>query len=115
MTHAEIAALVGLILGVIFSIFVTRRSIREAKIYGGTLAQVFHYLGVLGFCMALPSVLSAVILRSGFAASFLLGVGCVIAAFVALLIFAAIEHPARAGITPEEEVWTEEKARSSGL
>ncbi len=115
MTHAEVAALIGLALGVVFSFYVTRKSLREEKVYGGTLALVFHYLGVLGFCMTLPTVLSAVILRSGFLPSFLLGMSCVIAAFLALLIFAVIEHPARAGVVPEEDVWTEEKARSSGL
>lgn len=115
MTHAEIAALIGLALGVIFSFYVTRKSLREEKVYGGVLALLFHYLGVLGFCMALPTVISAVILRSGFLPSFLLGMGCVIFAFVALLIFAAIERPARSGIASEEEVWTEAKARSSGL
>jgi hypothetical protein len=41
--------------------------------------------------------------------------GCVLAAFIALLIYAVVERPARAGIAPVEEVWTEEKARSSGL
>jgi hypothetical protein len=115
MTHAEIAAIVGLALGLIFSFYVRRKSIAEEKIYGGTLAQVFHYLGVLAFCMTLPTVISAGILRSGFLPSVALGFTCVILAFVFLLIFAVIEQPARAGITPQEEVWTEEKARDSGM
>jgi hypothetical protein len=115
LTHAEIASLIGLALGIVFSIYVRRKSILEEKIYGGTLAQVFHYLGVLGFCMTLPTVISAGILRSGFLPSVALGFGCVILAFIFLLIFAVIEQPARAGITPDDEVWTEEKARASRL
>ena len=115
LTHAEIAAIIGLALGVVFSFYVRRKSILEEKIYGGTLAQVFHYLGVLGFCMTLPTVISAGILRSGFLPSVALGFACIIAAFLCLVIFAAIEQPARAGVTPEENLWTEEKARASRL
>ena len=115
MTHAEIAVVIGLALGVVCSFYVRRKSILEEKIYGGTSAQIFHYLGVLGFCMTLPTVICANILRTGFLPSVVLGFGCVILAFLCLLIFAVIEQPARAGITPEDEVWTEEKARASRL
>ncbi len=115
MSNAIIALLVGLVLGGLFAVYVARKSIREEKIYGGALAEVFHFLGVLGFCMTLPTVIAALVLRGGFGLAFPLGIGCVVAAFVALLIFAVVENPARAGIAPEEEVWTEEKARSSGL
>ncbi|HVU14614.1 MAG TPA: hypothetical protein VHD90_25235 [Phototrophicaceae bacterium] len=115
MSHAAFALLAGLIFGGIFSLYVAPRSIREAKIYGGTLAKAFHYLGVLGFCMTLPTVIAAVVVRGGFALAFPLGVGCVISAFIALLIFAAVERPARLLHAPEEDVWTAEKARSSGL
>ncbi|MFN8452590.1 MAG: hypothetical protein U0521_29285 [Anaerolineae bacterium] len=115
MSNVAIALLVGLVLGGLLSLYVTPRSLREEKVYGGLPAQVFHYLGVLGFCMTLPTVLTAVILRSGFLPAVALGFGCVGAAFVALLVFAVFERPARAGIAPQEDIWTEEKARSSGL
>ena len=115
MSNAAIALLVGLILGSIFALFVARRSLQEQAIHGGTLAKVFHFVGVLGFCMTLPTVITALVLRGGFALAFPLGIGCVIAAFLALLVYAGFERPARAGLTPEEDVWTEEKARSSGL
>lgn len=115
MSSAITALLVGLVLGGLLSVYVTPRSLSKEKIYGGVPAQVFHYLGVLGFCMTLPTVLTAVILRSGFLPAVALGFGCVGVAFIALLIFALVERPARASITPEEDVWTEEKARSSGL
>jgi hypothetical protein len=114
MDKAPTALAVGLVLGAIFAIYVSRRSNREEKIYGGTLAQVFHYLGALGFCMTLPTVITALILHGGFGLAFPLGIGCVIAAFIALFIFALIENPARPAVI-EEEVWTEEKARSSGM
>ena len=114
MSTAATSLLVGLILGSIFAVYASRRSSRDEKIYGGMLAQVFHFLGALGFCMALPTVLTSVILRGGFLQAVVLGFGCVIAAFIALLVFAVIENPARPA-TVAEEVWTEEKARSSGL
>ncbi len=115
MSQAAIALIAGLILGGIFSVFVARRSIAEAKIYGGVGAKLFHFLGVLGFCMTLPTVIAALVVRGGSALAFPLGIGCVIAAFLALLIFAAIEQPARPAPSEEGEVWTEAKARSSGL
>ncbi len=65
--------------------------------------------------MTLPTVITALLLRGGFALAFPLGIGCVIVAFLALLIYALFERPARAGLEPDEDVWTEEKARSSGL
>ncbi|MEP7292873.1 MAG: hypothetical protein ABI835_13910 [Chloroflexota bacterium] len=115
MSLAEKALLVGLIIGIPVAIYVTRRSLGEEKVYGGALAQVFHYLGALGFCMTLPTVITTMILRGGFGQALPLGIGCVIAAFVALLVFAVIEHPARAKAEPEDDVWTEEKARASGM
>ncbi len=115
LTHAEIAAIIGLALGIVFSFYVQRKSILEEKIYGGILAEVFHYLGCLGFCMTLPTVISAGLLRSGFLPSVALGFTCVGLAFVFLFLFAVVENPARAAVTPVEEVWTEEKARASRL
>ena len=95
-------------------VYVRRRSLREEKIYGGTLAQVFHY-------PRRPRLLHDTADRhqrrcccaAASCRRVALGFGCVIAGIYRLLIFAVIERPARAGIAPEEEVWTEEKARSS--
>ncbi len=115
MSHAALALLVGLILGSIFATFVARRSLDEEKIHGGAPAKVFHFLGALGFCMTLPTVITALLLRGGFTLAFPLGIGCVIAAFIALLIYAVFEYPARAGLALDDDGWTEEKARTSGL
>ena len=115
LTHAEIAAIIGLALGLVFSFYVRRKSILEENIHGGALAQVFHYLGCLGFCMTLPTVISSSLLRNGFLPSVGLGFTCVGLAFVFLFLFALVEKPARARITPVDDVWTEEKARASRL
>ena len=115
MGIAEKALFVGLVIGAIFAIYVSRRSLKDEAVYGGTLAKLFHFLGVLGFCMTIPTVLTTLILHGGFGLAFPLGMGCVLASFVMLLIFAVIEKPVRDRITPEEDVWTEEKARASGM
>jgi ABC-type sulfate transport system permease component len=115
MSIQEKALLVGFVIGMALAIYVTRRSLREEKVYGGALAQFFHFLGALGFCMTLPTVLTTIILHGGFGIAFPLGMGLVVISLIMLVIFAVIEQPARAKITPEEEVWTEEKARASGM
>ncbi len=115
LSNGVIALLVGLILGSIFALFVARRSLKEDAVHGGAPAKFFHFLGVLGFCMTLPTVIMALLLRGGFALAFPLGIGCVIVAFLALLIYALFERPARAELDLEDDVWTEEKARTSGL
>lgn len=115
LSNGAIALLVGLILGAIFAVLVSRRSLEEDAVHGGTPAKVFHFAGVVGFCATLPTVITALLLRGGFALAFPLGIGCVIAAFIALLIYAVFEHPAREGLEQDDDVWTEEKARTSGL
>lgn len=116
MGTPEKALLVGLVLGGLFAIYVSRRSLQQEKLYGGVLSKVFHFLGVLFFCMTLPTVLTVLILHGGFGMAFPLGLGCVAASFVALAVFAVFEKPARDRLkTEDEDLWTEEKARASGM
>ncbi len=115
MSIQEKALLVGLLIGGLLAIYVARRSLREEKVYGGIVAQVFHYLGALGFCMTLPTILTVLVLHGGFGTAFPLGIALVISSLIALFFFALVEHPARAKATPEDDVWTEEKARASGM
>ena len=74
MSIQEKALLVGLIIGGLLAIYVTRRSLVEEKIYGGIFAQVFHFLGALGFCMTLPTILTVLVLHGGFGTAFPLGI-----------------------------------------
>jgi len=47
MSIPATALLVGLVLGSLFAVYVTRRSLRKKKVYGGAAAQVFHFLVAL--------------------------------------------------------------------
>ena len=111
----EKALLVGLIIGGLIAIYVTRRSLAQEKVYGGVLAQIFHFLGALGFCMTLPTVITVLFLHGGFGVAFPLGIGLVLTSLIMFVCFAAIERPARPRVTPDDDVWTEEKARASGM
>lgn len=116
MGIVEKALLVGLVLGGLFAIYVARRSLQEEKVYGGILSKLFHFLGVMFFCMTLPTVITVLILHGGFGVAFPLGLGLVATSFVALAVFAIFEKPARDKLkTEEEDVWTEAKARASGM
>jgi len=116
MGIVEKALLVGLVLGGLFAIYVARRSLQQEKVYGSILSKVFHFLGVLFFCMTLPTVITVLILHGGFGVAFPVGIGCVAASFLALAVFAVFEKPARDRLkTEDEDLWTEEKARASGM
>lgn len=107
--------LIGLVLGVIMAIWVAPRSAKKDAIRGGSMAQVFHFIGAALFSAVLPTVLVSLILRGGFGVAFPLAIGLLVLAYVALLGYAVFEKPARAQVAPDEELWTAEKAKSSGL
>lgn len=112
------ALAIGIGIGLIAGIFIARRSAREAPIYGGLPALALHYIGASLFVSALPSALTSLILGRGLLGALTAAFTCVIASLIAFLIFATVEAPARAARAPqeqEEEVWTAEKARTSGL
>lgn len=115
MSIPEKALLVGLIIGGFLAIYVSRRSLRAEKVYGGALAQGFHFLGALAFCMTLPTVLTVLVLHGGFGIAFPLGIGLVLTSLIMFFFFALFERPARPKIAPQDDVWTEEKARASGM
>ncbi len=107
--------LMALVIGIVGGVFTVRESAKREAIYGGIVAQIFHYLGAVCFCAVVPGILIAIIRREGFGVAFPIGIGLMAVAFLMLLGFAIFEQPARAQHAPTEDVWTEEKARSSGL
>src|SRR5690606_11737048 len=107
--------LIGLVLGAVLSLFVIPRSIRKEPIYGGIVAQILHVIGAVLFSAVLPTVIVVLIRHGGFGTAFPLAIGLVLTAFVVLCVFAVVELPAKAKVQPVEEVWTEEKARASGM
>jgi hypothetical protein len=113
MDNAVLALLIGLACALGLGYFTARGSARREKIYGGQLALVFHYLGAAAMTGVLPVVLASLILGQGFGLAFPLGVSFLATSFVALLLFAVIERPARA--RHQKHGWTEHDARTSGL
>lgn len=117
MENIGLALLIGVGVGTVLSLFVAPRSLKEKPLYGGLPSQVFHYLGVLGFCSTVPTVITTVILHEGFLRAVLLALSLSAFSFVTLVIHAAFEKPAsdRHTVSVEDDVWTAEKAKTSGL
>lgn len=116
MDRLQIAILIGLAFGVVLGALAARSSARREKVYGGPLAQVFHYLGAALFVSALPGVLATVILGQGVLRAAAVGFGFVLLSLAMLLVYAVFERGARAGLpAAQDDEWTAEKARTSGL
>jgi hypothetical protein len=107
----------ALILGVPLGLYVALVSHRHDALRGGLLAQIFHALGCIGFTTSLPAILIDVfILRGGLAAALLSGVVTFGVSLAMLMIYAVFEQPARARLQQvDDQGWTADKARSSGL
>ncbi|MBZ0297609.1 MAG: hypothetical protein K8L99_33945 [Anaerolineae bacterium] len=105
------------VFALIFGPLATRSSMRREPVYGGTLAKVFHFLGVTLLVVVLPSVLTALILGGGFRVAFPVGMTLLLSSLVMLVIFAVFERPARTAALAdaEDRGWTEKDARTSGL
>lgn len=92
MENWQMALLIGGVFGLIFGIFVTRKSNHEKPVKGGPLANVFHYLGASLFVSAAPTVLiGAVVYKLPFLTDVGLAFGLLAVAFVCLLIYALFE------------------------
>lgn len=115
MENAQVALLVGLGCAAALGYFTARSSARREKIYGGQAALIFHYIGAAAVTGVLPVVLASLILGGGFGTAFPLAVSFMITGFVALVIFAVIEQPARSKHVQTSRGWTEHDARTSGL
>lgn len=111
----EQSILIGGALGAILGIYIARVSQRHDPVRAGALAQVFHYLGAACFVSALPTAITALIIGGGFGTALPAAFLMVGLSLLSLLIYALLELPHRPPKTDPEEVWTEAKARSSGL
>jgi hypothetical protein len=110
------AILIGLACGLVLGVFTARSSARRDRVYGGVLAQVFHYLGAASFVSALPGVLAAVFLGQGVLRAAAVGFGFMLLSLALLLVYALFERGARARLpAAPAESWTADKARTSGL
>ncbi len=113
MNTPLLALIIGLGFGLTLGYFTARSSAKREKIYGGQQALIFHYIGASAVTGVLPVVLASLILGGGFGTAFPLAVSFMITGFLALVIFAAIEQPARS--TQTSKGWTEQDARTSGM
>jgi hypothetical protein len=95
MDNMMLALLIGLGFALVLGALTARSSARRSKIYGGTLAHVFHYIGAAGAVGVLPTVLSGLILKLGFGRAIVMGLSLMAVGLIALVIFAVVESPAR--------------------
>ena len=116
MNNDQILALViGAGVAIFFGAFIARKSAAEDKIHGGTVAQVFHYIASACVAGVLPVVIASLVLGNGFRFSFPAAIGFLSVGWLALLIYAAVEKSARDQLSDEDQGWTAEDARTSGL
>lgn len=113
MDKALIAFLVGVVCAVAFGYYVARRSSDRQKIRDGLAAQVFHFIGAAGIAGILPAVLASLLLGQGFRTAFPLALAFLVTGWLALLIYAALERPARTRASVDEGGWTQDDARKS--
>jgi hypothetical protein len=113
MDNALVALFVGIMVAIVFGFFVARRSTRHDKIYGGTFARVFHFIGAAGVTGILPVVLITLILGGGFRTAFPIAMSFLAVSWLGLLAYAIVERPARAKLKQQDQGWTEQDARAS--
>ncbi len=117
MSNRELIVLGGFAFSaVVFGILTTRSSLKRDPVRGGLGAQVFHYIGVSAFVCLLPGVLTSLILGiAHFAVP--IAISLLVVSLVSMFLYALFERPARAGlpVVQEDQGWTEEDARRSGL
>lgn len=109
------AFVIGAVFGLAGGWYVARISHRRDAVHGGFLAQFFHVLGASAFISSLPGTLAALILGGGLLTAIPLAFSFLGLSLLLLLMYAVFEAPARKGLDAEDEAWTAEKARTSGL
>lgn len=115
MENWYVPILIGAVVGVIAGWFVAKRSAKQDPIYGGSTARLFHYLGAAVFASMPLSSIFTILMGGGFVRAVLTGIVISVISYVLLLIFSAIEQPARQSRAAEDEGWTAQKAKESGL
>jgi hypothetical protein len=95
MDNTILASLIGLGFALVLGALTARSSARREKIYGGTVAHIFHYVGAAGAVGVLPTVLASLILGLGLLRAILMGLSFMAVGLIALVLFALVEHPAR--------------------
>jgi CHASE2 domain-containing sensor protein len=110
-----IALSVGIIAGILIGSRVVQRSLKEKPIYGGAAANALHWLGCAAFTGGVPAGLVDILLERNVLAGILLAFCFIGVSFASLLVYGLIEQKPRALAEAQDQGWTAEKARSSGL
>lgn len=114
-TYEYLPPLIGGVLGIIFGYFMARRSAKDETIYGGQIAHALNYLGAAVFGAMPASALFTVLTGGGFVRAVLIGILLSLISLAIFVVFAVVEHPARAAHHSRDEGWTAQKAKESGL
>jgi hypothetical protein len=116
-TRLLIIGVVAVLCAIFVGSYVNRETTEREPIHSGAFAQLLNRIASMTFAAVIPTALLGLIL--GVLHSVVPVVLTLFAiTFLVLLIFAAIEQPVAAKfVTTEttEELWTAEKARTSGL
>jgi hypothetical protein len=95
MSKEIIVVIIQVAIGIILGYFVARKSNAEKPIKGGTLAQLFHYLGAATFVSVAPSVLlNALVIKVPFLTNVLSALAMLAVAGIFLILHAVFEAPA---------------------
>src|SRR5688572_21094454 len=90
------ALLVALVIGVIGGYFISRRSAKHEKIYGGGIPAAFNYIASAAMIALAPSVLcSSIVLRNELGFTVLMIVGIFVTGIASSMIFAFFENNPR--------------------
>jgi hypothetical protein len=97
---------------------VAREASHREKIYSGTIGTILNLISAMAVASLLPGVLVALLLGGGhFAVPIALSLLTI--TLISLVLFALVELPHHKALpverSEEEELWTAEKARTSGL
>lgn len=111
--------LIAVIVGVAFGLFVggriATRSESEETIYGGSTAKALHRLAATAFGGAFPAGLLTIFLAHSVVSGIVMAFAFVGTALLLMILFALVENGPRQIALEDDQGWTAEKARTSGL
>lgn len=115
-TRLLIIGIAAALCAVFVGLYIHRETSEHEAIHSGIFAQIMNLIASMAFAAVVPTALLGLILGVLHTVVPVI-LGLFATTFVALLLFALVERPVAAQVTPihEEELWTAEKARSSGL
>ncbi|MCA0452992.1 MAG: hypothetical protein LCI00_03340 [Chloroflexi bacterium] len=115
MDRSTWVIVIVLVISIAGSFPATRLSKKKQQIYGGTLGEIFHYLGVLAYIGVAPAALLGTFLVGPLRFGIPLALTFLAVAFVMLLGYGVVERSARVGVQIDDHLWTQEDAKTSGL